>query len=101
MKKWFYVCPGCGKRTECHIVRWSSVPRFISHKDRGGEHCKWSGFEIPKNPDKEEWGTTASEPVQPYSGHIRRKPDYGEVEPDIEKRVKQMTSRVSAQFFDI
>lgn len=44
---------------------------------------------------------SAAEKVHPYSGHLRRRPDYGEVEPDIEERMKKVANRVASQFLDI
>jgi hypothetical protein len=51
------VCPDCGQMVGVGLVHGGgSRYHFITHVDRKGGHCKGSGWEIPRNPDKEEWG---------------------------------------------
>jgi hypothetical protein len=51
------VCPDCGQMVGVGLVHGGgSRYHFITHVDRKGGHCNGSGWEIPRNPDKEEWG---------------------------------------------
>jgi hypothetical protein len=51
------VCPDCGQMVGVRLVPGGgSWNHFITHMDRKGDHCKGSGWSVPKYPDKEEWG---------------------------------------------